>query len=195
MTVYRHTPVLLHESVDLLITDPHGIYVDATLGLGGHSEAILNRITSTGRVIGFDVDPDAIAITKERLKDFTNILFIKNNFKQLKIELTRLNLCPVNGILFDLGLSSLEIDNGEKGFSFMNEGPLDMRMDPSLPLTASDMINHKSRDELKRIISEYGEERHAGIIADKILKVRSQKLFQYTSDLADTVKNIIHGPH
>lgn len=195
MTVYRHTPVLLHEAVDLLVTDPHGIYVDATLGLGGHSEFLLSCLSSSGRVIGFDVDPDAIAIAKKRLDSFNNFQLVRNNFQQVRIELTRLNLCPVNGFLFDLGLSSLEIDNGEKGFSFMNEGPLDMRMDPSLPQTASDLINHESRENLKQILRDFGEERHAGIITDKILNIRSHKPYKYTSDLADTVKDIIRGPY
>jgi len=195
MTVYRHNPVLLHESVDLLVTDNQGIYVDATLGLGGHSEVILNQLSSNGRVVGFDVDPDAITIAKERLKCFNNIQFINNNFRQIKIELNRLDLFPVNGILFDLGLSSLEIDNGDKGFSFMNEGPLDMRMDPSLSRTASEIINHESREELKRIIKEFGEERYAGSVADKIIKKRAQKPYQYTSDLVNTVRETIHGPY
>ena len=194
MTLYRHIPVLLHESVDLLVTDPRGIYVDATLGLGGHSEVILKHISSSGRVIGFDVDPDAIAIAQKRLENFNNFQFIRNNFKQIKIELTRMNLLPINGVLFDLGLSSLEIDNGEKGFSFINDGPLDMRMDPSLPQTASDIINHESREELRRIIRDFGEERHAGAIANRIVKIRNQKPYQHTSDLAETVRETIHGP-
>jgi 16S rRNA (cytosine1402-N4)-methyltransferase len=195
MTVYRHIPVMLCNSAELLVTSPDGIYVDATLGLGGHAGEILKHISPAGKLVGFDVDPEALALAKKRLKDYPNTVFLRENFKKIKVELTRLNLRPVSGILFDLGLSSLEIDNPQKGFSFMNKGPLDMRMDPDLPHSSADIINHAPADTLKKIIREYGEERFAGRIAAAIDKKRKESPFLYTTDLENVIRHSVQGPH
>lgn len=195
MTVYRHIPVMSRHSTELLITSPDGIYVDATLGLGGHAKEILKRLSSRGRLVGFDVDPEALSIAQKRLSAYPNVYFLRENFKKIKVELTRLELRPVTGILFDLGLSSLEIDNPGKGFSFTHEGPLDMRMDPTLPETAADIIKDASTETLRQLIREYGEERFAGRVAKAIDRRRREAPLKTTSDLEQAVRSVIRGPH
>ncbi len=195
MTDFGHTPVLLHDSVNLLITNPGGTYVDATSGLGGHSAEMLKRLSPQASVLAFDVDPDAISIASNHLKTYTNIRFIQRNFRYIKVELTRLNALPVHGILFDLGLSSLEIDNPDKGFSFSKNGPLDMRMDPSLSESAAELINHAPEEKLKEIIRTYGEERFAGRIARVLVETRKKSPFRFTGDLETVVRRVVHGPY
>jgi len=195
MTDFGHIPVLLHDSMNLLITLPKGIYVDATSGLGGHTEEMAKRLSPQARLIAFDVDPDALAISSEKLKKYSNIEFIQRNFRYIKVELTRLEALPVQGILFDLGLSSLEIDNPAKGFSFTQEGPLDMRMDPSLPESAAHLINTATEKRLKEIIRAYGEERFAGRIARMIEEAREKVPFKTTRDLELVVRQAVHGPY
>lgn len=195
MTYFGHIPVLVDDAINLLITDPHGIYVDATCGLGGHTEQLLTHLSPSAKVFAFDVDPDALAIASQRLAHFTNVEFIQRNFRYLKVELTRLHGLPVQGILFDLGLSSLEIDQAQKGFSFSKKGPLDMRMDPFLPETASDIINTSSEETLKDIIYTFGEERFAGRIAQAIVTARQQSPLTSTSDLEKVVRQVVKGPH
>ncbi|KUK50357.1 MAG: Ribosomal RNA small subunit methyltransferase H [Marinimicrobia bacterium 46_47] len=195
MTVFGHIPVLLHDAVNLLITSPEGVYVDATSGLGGHTEEMAKRVSYHARLVAFEVDPDALTISSQRLNKFSNVEFIQRNFRYLKVELTRLNALPVRGILFDLGLSSLEIDNPAKGFSFTREGPLDMRMDPTLPESAAHLINTATEERLKEIIRTYGEERFAGRIARTIAETRDKVPLQSTRDLESLVRQAVHGPH
>jgi 16S rRNA (cytosine1402-N4)-methyltransferase len=195
MTDFGHIPVLLHDSVNLLITSSEGIYVDATSGLGGHTEEMAKRVSPQARLIAFEVDPDALAISSQRLNRYSNVEFIQRNFRYIKVELTRLNALLVRGILFDLGLSSLEIDNPSKGFSFTREGPLDMRMDPSLPESAAHLINTAEEKRLKEIIRTYGEERFAGRIARMIAEAREKAPLQSTRDLESLIRQAVHGPY
>lgn len=188
---YPHTPVLLNESVDLLVTSPAGVYVDATCGMGGHAEKICERISPNGRLFCFDMDPEALAIARIRLARFTNVTFMEKNFDKLKVGLFSESQTRIDGILYDLGVSSLEIDRAERGFSFMQDGPLDMRMGCS-KTTAADIVNTYSREDLTRIFREYGEERFSGRIASRIVENRP---FSRTVELADSIRNIIHGPY
>ena len=189
--LYQHTPVLRNEAVRQLVVSPAGIYVDATCGLGGHSAKICEELDRKGRLICFDLDPRALKIAGERLADCENITFIENNFDKLKVELYAANVKKIDGILYDLGVSSMEIDAAERGFSFMQDGPLDMRMRPEGP-TAADIVNTCSRGELESMIREYGEERFAGRIARRILETRPH---HRTGDLAAAVRDVVHGPH
>ncbi|MDD3965805.1 MAG: 16S rRNA (cytosine(1402)-N(4))-methyltransferase RsmH [Candidatus Marinimicrobia bacterium] len=188
---YPHTPVLLNESVDLLVTSPAGVYVDATCGMGGHAEKICERINPEGRLLCFDMDPAAIAIARTRLARFQNVTFMEKNYDKLKVGLFAESLNRIDGILYDLGVSSLEIDRPERGFSFMQDGPLDMRMGRG-ETTAADIVNGYSREALTRIFREYGEERFSGRIAAAIVESRP---FFRTRELADCIRGMIRGPY
>lgn len=188
---YPHTPVLLDKSVELLVTSPAGVYVDATCGLGGHAERILERISPEGRLFCFDMDPAAIQMAKGRLARFMNVSFIEKNFDKLKVALYAAGVHHIDGILYDLGVSSMEIDSAGRGFSFMQDGPLDMRMGRN-GITAADIVNTASRERLTQIFREYGEERFSGRIAGRIVEKRP---FTGTAQLADCIREIIHGPH
>ncbi|MDK2975602.1 MAG: rRNA (cytosine1402-N4)-methyltransferase [Candidatus Marinimicrobia bacterium] len=195
MTDFGHIPVLLHDSMNLLMTSSEGVYIDATSGLGGHTKEMAKRLSPQARLIAFEVDPDALAISSQRLNTYSNVTFVQRNFRYLKVELTRLNALPVQGILFDLGLSSLEIDNPAKGFSFTREGPLDMRMDPTLPESAAHLIHTATEEKLKEIIRTYGEERFAGRIARMIAEAREKAPLQSTRDLESLIRQVVHGPY
>lgn len=187
---YQHTPVLLHETVEQLINDPNGVYIDATCGLGGHAVEIAKRLNSNASLYCFDLDPEALAFSKNRLSGFSNIHFIQHNFDKLKMALYSNEITHFDGILYDLGVSSMEIDNAERGFSFMKEGPLDMRMG-NTTLKAEDIINQYSRAELTRIFKEYGEERFSGRIANKIVETRP---YFSTLALVNCIKSVVFGP-
>ena len=162
---YKHIPVLLKESLDFLNLKQGGTYVDCTLGGGGHTEAI--KLQSPGsKVIGIDTDYEAILATKTKLARFENIEIINDNFKNIK----NLVKAPVDGILFDLGISSYQIDEPSRGFSLQKEGPLDMRMDRSQRLNAKEIVNKFNQDKLEKIFREFGEERFAHRIAKAILR-------------------------
>lgn len=188
---YPHTPVLLNESVKLLVTSPSGVYVDATCGMGGHAEMILERISPEGRLFCFDTDPAAIQMARKRLARFMNVTFIEKNFDKLKVALFASGVDRIDGILYDLGVSSMEIDTAERGFSFMQDGPLDMRMGRS-GTTAADIVNTASRETLTKIFREYGEERFSGRIANSIVEKRP---FYSTVKLADCIRGQVRGPH
>lgn len=188
---YQHTPVLLHETVQQLITRPTGVYIDATCGLGGHSLEISRRLNAKGSLYCFDLDPRAQAFAKDRLSEYENIHFIQNNFDKIKMAMFVEEIEHIDGILYDLGVSSMEIDSPERGFSFMQDGPLDMRMGET-ELTAADIINTYSQDELTHIFREYGEERFSGRIARLIVETRP---YFRTLPLVNCIKNIIHGPY
>jgi 16S rRNA (cytosine1402-N4)-methyltransferase len=173
MSVYSHTPVLLRETIDALAVQPGGRYIDCTLGGGGHAAAILERSAPGGQLLGIDADPSALQAARERLQDYSgSILLLNDNFVNLKSICTRYDFAPVHGILFDLGLSSLQLDGEERGFSFQREAPLDMRFNPGQEVTAADIINTCPETELAQMIRTYGEEPHSRQIAHRIVQER-----------------------
>ena len=186
---YGHVPVLLHECLDALALRPDGVYVDGTLGRAGHSLEIAKRLT-TGRLIGIDRDETAITAAEERLADYMDrVTLVHSNFDRVGEILDELGLDGADGMLFDLGVSSPQLDEAERGFSYMQDAPLDMRMDRSAPLTARDVVNDWSYEELRRILYEYGEERYAPVIAKHICRAREQAPIQRTGELVDIIKS------
>ena len=185
---YGHVPVLLHECLDALALRPDGVYVDGTLGRAGHSLEIAKRLT-TGRLIGIDRDETAITAAEERLADYMDrVTLVHSNFDRVGEILDELGLDGADGMLFDLGVSSPQLDEAERGFSYMQDAPLDMRMDRGAPLTARDVINDWSYEELRRILYEYGEERYAPVIARHICRAREQAPIERTGELVDIIK-------
>lgn len=185
---FSHKPVLLQECIDGLNIRPDGIYVDGTLGRGGHSEEILKRLT-TGRLIAIDQDQQAIDEAGARLVPFADRLtLVKDNFRNVARILQQLEIPGVDGMLFDLGVSSPQLDDASRGFSYQNDAPLDMRMDKSAPLTAYDVVNGWSESELKRILRDYGEERCAGRIAGQIVRTREDKPIETTGELVEVIR-------
>lgn len=185
----KHIPVLLQEAVTALLTIPHGIYIDATFGRGSHSKAILNQLSATGRLIAFDKDPDAIAYANQHLAHDPRFTIIHDSFANMQQQLASLNVVgQVAGILFDLGVSSPQLDNPERGFSFMRPGPLDMRMDPTRGVAASTWLQTISEEELATILWKYGEEKFSKRIARAIVtKCQSQEIAT-TTELAEIIK-------
>ena len=183
----KHKSVLLDESIDFLSIKEDGVYVDATLGYGGHSLAILKRIKK-GFLFAFDQDEEAIEYSKERLKDYENYKIIKSNFVNMKECLARENINKVEGILFDIGVSSMQLDEDYRGFSYHNDAKLDMRMDTSQDLSAYDVVNNYSYEELLRVIRDYGEEKYAASIARNIVKARETKNIETTLELVDIIR-------
>ena len=186
---YGHRPVLLAECLEALCIRPDGVYVDGTLGRGGHSIEILRRLT-TGRLIGIDRDMAAIDAARERLGEFGDRFTpVHANFSRLEDVLREAGVDKADGMLFDLGVSSPQLDQPERGFSYMHDAPLDMRMDRSAPLTAREVVNGWSYEELRRILYEYGEERYAPQIARAIVKRREERSIETTLELAETVRS------
>ena len=187
----KHVSVLLDECIENLDIKPDGIYVDGTLGLGGHSYEIASRLT-TGRLIGIDRDETAIARAGERLAPFAGkITLVHGNFSDTASILDDLGIDAVDGMLFDLGVSSPQLDEAERGFSYMNDAPLDMRMDRSEGLTAYDVVNDYSADRLNRIFWDYGEERYARRISAAIIAAREKKPVETTFELVDIIKGAL----
>ena len=187
-----HTPVLLKEALKLLAPVDGGIYVDGTLGLGGHAREILEQCGPTGRVIGFDRDGDAIARAQRNLAPYgRRITFIRRNFAEIKKGLSELDIAHVDGLLLDIGLSSLQLDASGRGFSFKGNEPLDMRMDDRGQVTAADLLNQRGADELADIFYYYGEERHARRIAARIVLERKKIGFETTGQLVAVVAQAI----
>ena len=185
----KHISVLLDECIENLNIKPDGIYVDGTLGMGGHSEQILKRLT-TGRLIGIDRDETAIARAGERLKDYSDRLtLVHSNFCDVASVLDELGISGVDGMLFDLGVSSPQLDESVRGFSYMNDAPLDMRMDNSSALSAWNVVNEWPEEELVRILRDYGEERYARRIASRICEYRGGKPVETTLELVDIIKS------
>jgi len=186
---FEHTSVLLEEVLDNLAIRPEGIYVDGTLGGGGHSYHILERLTAGGRLIGIDQDTDAIAAASERLSEFGGaVTIVHDNYEHIGEVLRSLGIEKVDGILLDLGVSSYQLDNPERGFTYRTDAPLDMRMDQSSALTAKEIVNTYPEEELTRILREYGEERCAARIASNIVKARSKKPLETTGELSAIVR-------
>ena len=180
--MFNHETVLLNESVDILDIKPDGIYVDATLGGGGHSSLIYSKLNSKGKLVLFDQDITAIENAKNIFGDKDNVFIVNSNFVNLKSELSKLGISKIDGILFDLGVSSMQIDVEERGFSYINDGPLDMRMDKSGKVTAYDVINNYTFHQLQDIFRKYGEEEFAKQIARKIESKREEKKIETTKE-------------
>ncbi|HJB68319.1 MAG TPA: 16S rRNA (cytosine(1402)-N(4))-methyltransferase RsmH [Candidatus Fournierella excrementigallinarum] len=185
---FSHVPVLLNECLEGLAIDPAGTYLDGTAGGGGHSGEIARRLV-TGRLISLDQDPDAVAAATERLKGLPATV-VRTNFRYARRALAGLGVTSLNGALLDLGVSSHQLDDGERGFSYRQDAPLDMRMSQSGP-TAADLVNSESREELARILREYGEEPYAWAIAGRIVRQRQQKPFATTLELADAIASAL----
>lgn len=187
----KHYSVLLNESIDGLNIKENGIYVDATLGYGGHSSEILKRLKN-GHLYCFDQDLDAIKDANDRLSKINdNYTIIHSNFVHMKEELKKLDITKVDGIIFDLGLSSPQIDNSMRGFTFMNDAPLDMRMDQTSNLTAEKIVNNYTLEELTNIFYIYGEEKMSKVIAKKIIDSRNKAPFKTTKQLVDVISSAV----
>ena len=199
---FKHVSVLLDECLEALNIKEDGIYVDCTLGGAGHSSQILKRLSNEGRLIGIDQDTDALKAAKERLKDYSNVTFVHNNFYNIGEIIDGLDLeAGVDGILMDLGVSSYQLDKGERGFSYMQDAPLDMRMNRENDFSAYEVVNEYSEEELYRIIRDYGEEKFAKRIANFIVTRRTEKPIETTLELVELIKDAIpakarrEGPH
>lgn len=197
MAEFNHKTVLLHETVDNLSILPDGIYVDCTLGGAGHSEYLLSQLNEKGHLYAFDQDERAIENAKVRLAAYVEkgmVTFIKSNFRFIKEELNEQGIFEVDGILYDLGVSSPQLDEAERGFSYHQDAPLDMRMDTDAPLTAKEVINSWSYQDLVRIFYRYGEEKFSKSIARKIEAARELKIIETTNELVDIIKEGIPAP-
>ena len=189
MSEFHHISVLLQECIDGLDIKPDGIYVDGTLGGAGHSSQIAKRLT-TGRLIGIDRDPVALRAAGERLKPYEDrVTLVHSNFCEIADVLKELGISGVDGILLDLGVSSPQLDDGQRGFSYMADAPLDMRMNGQDTLTAAEVVNTWPKEELKRILYDYGEERYAPQIAAAICRVREGKKIETTLELVDIIRS------
>lgn len=193
--MFKHTTVLLEETVDGLDIKPDGTYVDCTLGGAGHSELILSKLSEKGKLYAFDQDDIAIANAKEKLAAYGDRLtIIKSNFLHLKEELEKHGVTEVDGVLYDLGVSSPQLDTPERGFSYHHDAPLDMRMDQDAPLSAYDVINEWPYEKLVKIFFRYGEEKFSKQIARKIEAAREGKPIETTGELVELIKDAIPAP-
>lgn len=199
---FKHTSVLFSESIRNLNINPEGIYVDGTLGGGGHASGICEKLNQKGIFIGIDRDQDAIRAASERLKDYPcKKIFVQNNYANIKDVLMEQGIENIDGAILDLGVSSFQLDNYERGFSYMQEAALDMRMNVEDPLTAEIVVNEYEQKELTDIIRKYGEERWASRISEFIVKERKKHRIQTTTELVDIIKAAIpaaarrEGPH
>jgi len=187
---YAHKPVLLEECIEALDIKPDGIYVDGTLGGGGHSLEIAGKLVENGRLVCIDRDTRAIERAGERLKPLIErITIVHGNFRELGSILDRLGIDKVDGMLFDLGVSSPQLDEVERGFSYMTDAPLDMRMDETEGITARNIVNEWPEDKLRRILYDFGEERYAPRIASAIVRQRSNKAIETTAELVDVIRS------
>lgn len=189
---FEHNSVLLRETIESLMIKPDGIYVDGTLGGGGHALEICKRLNEKGKLIGIDQDSDAILAAKTRLSKYDDIVtIIHSNYVLIGDVLESLNIDKVDGILLDIGVSSYQIDSPDRGFSYMERASLDMRMDRGGELTAGDVVNTYSEDELTKLIRDYGEERYARSIARNIILARRQKEIETTVELTEIIKKAV----
>ena len=188
---FEHKPVLLQECIEGLQIKPDGIYVDGTMGGAGHSIEIVKRLSNEGKLIGIDRDEEALKASKERLAEYKNVTYIHDNHDNIKDILEKLGINQVDGILLDLGVSSYQLDERNRGFSYLGENELDMRMDKGQELTAKRVVNYYSEKELANIIYEYGEERFSRQIAKNICNYRKEKTINTTKDLVDIIEKSI----
>jgi len=184
---FKHLPVLLNECLDALDIREDGIYVDCTLGGAGHSLEILKKLSSKGRLIGIDQDEDALRAAKENLKDYNNVTYVHDNFYNIDSILEKLEIEKVDGILMDLGVSSFQLDSAERGFSYMKDAKLDMRMDRSQDLSAYEVVNNYSEDEIGLVLRNYGEEKFSKRIANFIIDRRALKSIDTTLELVNVI--------
>ncbi len=189
---WTHIPILAPEIAQLLLLRPNGVYVDGTLGLGGHTRFFLSQLGPQARVIGFDKDEEALAMAKERVND-ARLTAVHASYTQAPQVLADMGLDGADGALFDLGLSSYQLDNPARGFSLLRDGPLDMRFDLSAPLTAEKIVNEWGLDDLERILTQYGEERNAHAIALALMAARRQGPVRTTFALKNIVESVIRG--
>lgn len=190
-TQWQHTTVLLNEAVESLRVKSDGVYVDGTFGRGGHSRLILSQLGSKGRLIVFDKDPEAIQVANDLAKCDNRVIVIHQGFAQIQVALGEVGVDCVDGLLFDLGISSPQVDNPDRGFSFQQNAPLDMRMDPSRGMSAADWLSVVDEVELERVIREYGEERFSRQIAKTIVASRQQTPISTTHQLASIVASVV----
>lgn len=188
---FEHIPVIATETIENLNIKSDGVYLDLTLGKGGHSKMILERLSDEGTLIALDQDKEAIEAAKENLKDFSNVIFVNSNFEKIDEVLRDLGFDYIDGALMDIGVSSYQIDNADRGFSYMKDGPLDMRMNQENELTAEIIVNEYSQDELEKIFFEYGEEKFSRLIAKNIIKAREDYRIDTTFKLKDIVTKSI----
>ena len=186
---YKHISVMPEEVIEYLNIDPDGIYVDCTLGGAGHTKLILERLSASGRVIGFDRDETAIENARRTVND-SRLILVNENFRNIASALNRLGIDEVSGILFDFGVSSHQIDTPERGFSYSVDAPLDMRMDVRESVTAATILNTYSEQELKDIFKSYGEEKHSGLYAKKIVAKRDETPFESTMQLVTFINSV-----
>ncbi len=192
MSDFNHQPVLLNEALESLNIQPSGTYIDATFGRGGHSQAILQKLGEKGRLIVFDQDPEAIAFAKQQFADEPRLTVEHCNFNQVASVVDQLGLTEkIDGVLMDLGVSSPQLDDAERGFSFLRSGPLDMRMDTEQGVTAAQWLARVKSDDLINVLKKYGEEKFAKRIATAIVETREQREITETGDLAEIISNAI----
>ena len=190
---FHHVTVMLHETIDMLDVKPDGIYVDATLGGAGHSEYLLSKLSEKGHLYAFDQDQNAIDNAQKRLAPYIEkgmVTFIKDNFRHLKDRLHDLGVTEIDGICYDLGVSSPQLDQRERGFSYKKDAPLDMRMNQEASLTAYEVVNQYDYHDLVRIFFKYGEDKFSKQIARKIEKAREQKPIETTTEMAELIKSV-----
>lgn len=190
---FNHVSVLLNECIENLNIKPDGIYVDGTMGGAGHSLEIVKKLSRKGMLIGIDRDEEALAVAEERLKNFNNVKYVHDNHDNIDEIIKDLNIKGVDGILLDLGVSSYQIDEKTRGFTYMDDGPLDMRMDKSQKLTAEYIVNNYKEQDLARIIFEYGEEKFSRKIARNICEYRKNKKIETTGELVKIIEKSIPG--
>lgn len=199
---FHHVSVLLNECIENLKIKPDGVYVDCTMGGAGHSKEIVKKLSDKGLFIGFDQDKNAINTARERLSEYeSRVKFVHSNFENIKEELEKIGIYKIDGVLADLGVSSHQLDEAERGFSYMQDAPLDMRMDVRCEFSAYDVVNTYTEDELAKIIKDYGEDNWAKRIAKFIVEERVNKPIETTGELVDVIKKAIpkkariDGPH
>ena len=199
---FHHVSVLLDECIENLNIKPDGVYVDCTMGGAGHSKEIVKKLSNKGLFIGFDQDKNAIKTAKERLREYSDrVNFVHINFEKIKDELEKIGVYKIDGVLADLGVSSHQLDEADRGFSYMQDAPLDMRMDVRCEFSAYDVVNGYTEEELAKIIKDYGEENWAKRIAKFIVEERKEKKIETTKELVDIIKKAIpkkariDGPH
>lgn len=191
MKEFEHIPVLLNECIEGLNIRKNGIYVDGTLGGAGHSKKIATALENTGTLIGIDRDEEAIKKAKDTLKQFTNVIYVQDNHNNIKEIIEKLNIDKVDGILLDLGVSSYQIDEETRGFSYIKNSPLDMRMDRTQELTAEKVVNEYPEEKLADIIYKYGEEKFSRVIARKICEYRKTKRIETTAELVEIIEKCV----